>query len=228
MNDYRITYDTKDAVGQAIVTAIDEKDARRTFKEESEIGTVITAIELIRENVTATKAQERRALGKIKDILAPLGPNSYVATAFEGCLRDAEDNIEDDAAYSMKGRYETAQEKLRREIAEHQATKKELERARMALRDAENDAEFLARRALSPDDLTDIAQLIADKVLGFGKEVSNAAARIVEAAEQPDSAAFQNAVKDHRAAQTDLHYYTALLSRVNTAKVAAQHGGAET
>ena len=228
MNDYRITYDTKNTLGQAVVTAIDEKDARRTFKEASETGAVITAIDLIRENVLATKAQERKALEKIKKIVEELGPQSYLATAFDGCFQDAEDNIEDDAAYSMKSRWESTKEKLQQEIAEHQATKEELEQARRALRDAERDADFLAKRALSTDDFTDIAQLLTDKVLGFGKEVSNAAARIVEAADKPESAAFQNAVIDHRAAQADLHYYTALLSRVNTAKNAAQQGDAET
>ena len=49
--------------------------------------------------------------------------------------------------------------------------------------------------------------------------VSNdAPARIVEVADQPESAAFRNAVKDHRAAKTDLSRWTEVLTRVNTAK----------
>ena len=37
-------------------------------------------------------------------MVAELGPQSYLATAFEGCFEDAEQNIEDDVAYSMKAR----------------------------------------------------------------------------------------------------------------------------
>ena len=54
-----------------------------------------------------TKEQERKALEQIKKIVSALGKNSYVATAFEGCFEDAENNIEDDAAYSMKDRLES-------------------------------------------------------------------------------------------------------------------------
>ena len=53
-----------------------------------------------------TKEQERKALEQIRKIVAGLGEDSYIATAFEGCFEDAERNIDDDAAYSMKGRWE--------------------------------------------------------------------------------------------------------------------------
>jgi len=60
---------------------------------------------------TATKDQERKALASIKKIVEGLGPQSYIATAFEGCFEDAEQNIENDFACSMKGRYEAEHEK---------------------------------------------------------------------------------------------------------------------
>lgn len=53
-----------------------------------------------------TKEQERKALEQIKKIVAGLGENSYVGTAFAGCFEDAEQNIEYDAAFSMKGQLE--------------------------------------------------------------------------------------------------------------------------
>lgn len=59
----------------------------------------------------ATKDQERKALAQIKKIVEGLGPQSYIATAFEGCFQDAEDNIENDFACSMKARYESEHEK---------------------------------------------------------------------------------------------------------------------
>lgn len=51
-----------------------------------------------------TKEQERKALEQIRKIVAGLGDDSYVATAFEGCFDDAEYNIEYDAAMSMADR----------------------------------------------------------------------------------------------------------------------------
>lgn len=58
-----------------------------------------------------TKEQERKALEQIKKIVEGLGADSYLATAFEGCFEDAADNIEQDAAYSMKSRLEFAERK---------------------------------------------------------------------------------------------------------------------
>lgn len=49
-----------------------------------------------------TKEQERKALDQIRKIVAGLGEDSYVATAFEGCFEIAEENIRDDFACSMK------------------------------------------------------------------------------------------------------------------------------
>lgn len=57
-----------------------------------------------------TKEQERKALEQIKKIVAGLGENSYVATAFEGCFEIAEENIENDFACSMKQRADAARE----------------------------------------------------------------------------------------------------------------------
>lgn len=53
-----------------------------------------------------TKDQERKALQQIRKIVEGLGEDSYIATAFDGCFDDAENNIEDDAAYSWKDRAE--------------------------------------------------------------------------------------------------------------------------
>lgn len=57
-----------------------------------------------------TKAQERKALEQIRKIVESLGEQSYIGTALEGCLEDADQNIEYDAAFSMKSRWETAEQ----------------------------------------------------------------------------------------------------------------------
>lgn len=52
--------------------------------------------------MAATKQEEREALLKIRKIIAGLGGDSYVGTAFEGCFEIAESNIRDDAMCSLK------------------------------------------------------------------------------------------------------------------------------
>lgn len=47
-----------------------------------------------------TKEQERKALDKIRKIVAELGEDSYVGYAFEGCFDIAEGNIDNDFANS--------------------------------------------------------------------------------------------------------------------------------
>jgi len=123
MNDYKVT----DSMGDVTVTAIDEKDARRNFRSFRKCGdSDILAVELIRENVPATKAQEKDALERIRAIVATLGPRSYVGTALDGCLTDAETNIENDFGDSTKARWESAEAKLKQEMAEHNITAQQI------------------------------------------------------------------------------------------------------
>lgn len=51
-----------------------------------------------------TKEQERKALEQIKKIIAGLGDGSYIATAMDGMIEDAEENIKNDFAMSWKDR----------------------------------------------------------------------------------------------------------------------------
>lgn len=223
MNEYKITTST----GNVTITAIDEKDARRIFRQTrtAEETRNAYAIDLIRENVPATKQQEWEALEKIKAIVETLGPQSYLATAFEGCFEDAECNIENDFADSMKARWLHADaqlnaangtiKELKEQLAESERDWEAAHAANHAIAE-EKDAEIesLRKRVLSPDDFTDVIQLVTEKRLALETEVKNAADRIVEAAAEPGSAAFQNAVKEHRAAKSGLGYYTALLERL--------------
>ena len=64
-------------------------------------------VQQIQTNAGVSKDTEREYLGRIKNILDALGPNSYCAMAFEGCVGDAEENIDNDFAVSMKGRWES-------------------------------------------------------------------------------------------------------------------------
>ena len=93
MNDYRITFGGPNMeTGTVDITERTEDGARRAFKAGyRKMGAAapdIFGIEIVRENTTATKEQEREALEKIKRMVAELGPQSYLATAFEGCFED--------------------------------------------------------------------------------------------------------------------------------------------
>ena len=53
-----------------------------------------------------TKAEEREALAKIREILDDFSPeDTYIGKAFEGCIEQAEENICNDWMLSWKGRY---------------------------------------------------------------------------------------------------------------------------
>lgn len=86
-----------------------------------------------------TKEQERKALEQIRKIVESLGNDSYVGTAFAGCFEDAEENIENDFAMSMKDRYEAAEKK----INEYKQVRDELVEENKALEKRAKNAEEL-------------------------------------------------------------------------------------
>lgn len=109
MNTYEISFQRENnTVLSDRVTAATPGEAKKLFRDIYRHAEGIQGkelkVELVAENTPATKDQEREALAKIKAILESLGPDSYVGTAFEGCIEDAKENIENDWACSMKGR----------------------------------------------------------------------------------------------------------------------------
>ena len=216
MNDYRITGGS----GDVIITAIDEKDARRIYRQTHTEGETrrITAIAFVRENVPATKQQEREALEKIKAIVATLGPRSYIGTALDGCLEDAEVNIENDFGDSMKARWQDAEKRVAQAVKETTAVKEELEQVRKHLQTAESAVDFYRDKVLDSDDIADVFQLVGDKLAAIQEDIKTAAERIIEGAEEPESDAFKSAVKYHRASKENLEYYAALARRIRHAQ----------
>ena len=162
----------------------------------------------------ATKEEERKALAKIQKIVKDLGENSYVGTALDGALDLADQNIDDDAAYSARYYRETlyeTEEKLRaaeKKIAELQ---KELDDQKSA---HNSECAALRQRLLSNHETSMITKLLTEKTSDLQLEVNNAATRIVEAADDPVCAAFKNAVSDHRTAQQELETYENVLRSI--------------
>lgn len=86
-----------------------------------------------------TKEQELKALDKIRAIIAGLGEDSYIGTAFDGCLEDAEENIQNDFALSMKDRWQSAEQKLIDAKADAQQAHDALDRTMDKLLDKEEE-----------------------------------------------------------------------------------------
>lgn len=108
MNEYKITY-SGESEGYRIITDRTEAAAKKFFREtakELDLGRItIDSVELLSDNAMASKRNERETLETIRQLVADLGPQSYLATAFEGCFEDAESNIENDFGDSMKARW---------------------------------------------------------------------------------------------------------------------------
>ena len=240
MNDYKITY-TGEGEGYQLVTERTEDAARKFFLSTHKgVKLDITSIELYRENVTATKQQERDTLEAIRKMVEELGPQSYLAIAFDGCFEDAESNIENDFGDSMKARWQDAEkrvaqavgeiaelkDKLHREIQEKQQARGEAQaaireaeqRADRAIKTAEDDANFYRDKVLDSDDLTDIAQLIDGHISQLRDMVKASEVAILENAEHPETEIFTDAVRDRKNLTKDIEYYQALAHRVKHAR----------
>lgn len=151
MNTYKITFSRENgSTGTDNFTAINERQARKDFGECYRHGTAtIISIELASTNAPATKQQERDTLEKIRKMVEQLGPDSYLATAFEGCFDLAAENIENDWACSMADRVRRAEKRaaeLEDKLAE---SEKDYEAAHAAAHEvaAQKDAEIEALKA---------------------------------------------------------------------------------
>ena len=164
-----------------------------------------------------TKEQERKALAQISSIIEKLGPDSYIGIAFEGCIQDAVENIENDWACSWKQRAEAIDKELDDRAAYIIKIQQELEKQKARADEAEKRYNELKARQLKPDDLDDFEQMLNDSIYECEKNMEQAAANIVALADTPTDIAFQNAVAIHRRAQQKKQYAAAILARVRRA-----------
>ncbi len=162
----------------------------------------------------ATKEQERKSLEKIKTIVKELGEDSYVGTALDGALSLAEENIDCDAAFSARYYQEALFDTEKKFRAAEQENKSLIKRLDDLKEKSDNEYEAICKKLLSNHDAEMIKKLLSEKTSALQMEVDNAAARIVEFADRPTSADFNNAVNDHRTAQQELKKFTDVLMRV--------------
>lgn len=187
MNTYKISYQFPgSSYEDAVVTAHDQRAAEKAFKASFK-GTGLKApdifdVELVAENTPATKDQEREALEKIKAILDTLGLDSYVGTAFEGCLEIAEENIENDFAFSMKQRVEAA-------VVENSRLKERVKELEDKLAESEKDYEAAHAAAhLVADEKDAEIQRLKTQVQELSEKLASAEEALEDANEEAGSA----------------------------------------
>ena len=176
-----------------------------------------------------TKEQERKALAQIREIVAALGSDSYLAIAFEGCFEIAEENIQNDFGCSMKQRAEAAEQKAEaladqlRQTADLLAVRTEMiSRTRQEAeakilqisQDAAEHIQQLKQKVLSDDDLSDCLMLAENAQTEAEGAAAEEAAKIVKLADDPDSEDFQSAVKANRGLTRRAEYWGALCRRL--------------
>ncbi len=187
MNTYKISYQFPgSSYEDAVVTAPDQRAAEKAFKASFK-GTGLKApdifdVKLVAENTPATKDQEREALEKIKAILDTLGPDSYVGTAFEGCLEIAEENIEDDFACSMKQRVEAV-------VVENTRLKEKVKELEDKLAESEKDYEAAHAAAhLVADEKDAEIQRLKAQVQELSEKLASAEEALEDANEEAGNA----------------------------------------
>ena len=201
MNSYKITYVAGEGeTEQTYITERTEAAARKVFKKASD-GREIVDVELYDTEASATKAQERETLEKIKAMVAELGPQSYLATAFEGVFEVAEMNIDEDAAYSFPGRVSLLEEQLKEMGSKYNAARSDVEVLRSQLDHAQEQADALKKQQL-PVWLHSAVYGLASAELATSKaRMEQAAETMAYYAEAPQDIAFAEAVKGYRAAK---------------------------
>ena len=200
MNSYKVTYLLNGEEHYDHITERTEKAAQKRLKgiyKDAEI----TDTELTSTDVNATKEQERETLEKIKAMVAELGPQSYLKTAFEGVYEVAEMNIDEDAAYSFPGRVNILEEQLREMGSKYNVARSDVEVLRSQLDHAQEQADALKKQQL-PVWLHSAVYGLASEELATSKaRVEQAAETMAYYAEAPQDIAFAEAVKGYRAAK---------------------------
>ncbi len=216
------------------IYAANESAARGDFKEvyRNTKGLKIEEVTDLGGDFPANKAQEREALKQIREIVEMLGPDSYVATAFDGVFGDAESNIEQDATFSMKDRWLTSEKKVTElqeqmkqlshektmAIAEASAIETEyksrLETEQKTVAAYEQRVGELEEKVMSDDDRYDLYRLVCEKLDELDRLLKEAETAIIENAEHPETEAFKDAVKQQRAYASSKAHYKELQKKV--------------
>ena len=208
MNSYKVTYLLNGEEHYDHITERTEKAAQKRVKgiyKDAEI----TDTELTSTDVSATKEQERETLEKTKEMIAELGPQSYLATAFEGCFEDAEQNIEDDAAYSMKARLEIQAQRAIERGHEVDRLKADIAAAQSKIEILQSQFDFasqhikkLERQQLPEELRRDLWVMVTSEAEASRARMAEAADKMAAGADHPGCVLFKESVARYRAEKT--------------------------
>ena len=123
----------------------------------------------------ATKQEEHNTLLKISEMIAELGPDSYIGAAFEGCIELAQQNIADDALCSMRQRWQAALIDSNEKLHEIKALEKQnaelLEKISSLQKQLEREEEwkpYVDKDAMSDEDYTKLAEACESRMTNSG------------------------------------------------------------
>lgn len=171
--------------------------------------------------MTTTKEQERKALEKIKRIVSELGDDSYVATAFEGCIELAEENITNDFALSMKSRCESAENTIldcKNKITE---LEENLNTTRADYDDLMVRMKDLSKCIISDEELQKCSDYLHTLIAIYNREASIYSMTIVKFADTPDNPEFTEAVKYHRICCSEIEAIASLSAKIDSLTLAS-------
>lgn len=225
MNNYRITYELEDKSLQTQIVERSEASARKEFKARVK-GSTITDVELVAENVPATKDQERDALATIKKLVEDLGPQSYLKTAFDGVFEVAEMNIEEDAAYSFPGRVNILEDQLREIGSKYNAARSDVEVLRSQLDYAQEQVDALKRQQLPEELRRDLWVMVTTEAEVSRARMAEAADKMAAGAENPGCVLFKDSVARYRAEKTRAEAMEQRAAELDALEPKSEKGGA--
>lgn len=234
MNEYKMTYHYPDSsTDTAHVVERTEIAARRSLTKRLGKDIEIEDVELVSTEACATKEQERETLEKIKAIVAELGPRSYLASAFEGVYEVAELNIEDDAAYSLKGQVESAEKRLREMGSVYNAAKSDaahlkaqLDGVTAQLAAAQEQIAALKRQQLPEELRRDLWTMATTEAEASRARMAEAAEKMSAGADNPGCVLFKDSVALYRAEKSRAEAMEQRAAELDALEPKSEKGGA--
>lgn len=233
MNKYKITYVVGEGqTEESYITERTEKAARKVFKEQSG-GREVVDVELYETDAIATKQQERDTLAKIREMVAELGPQSYLKTAFKGAFEDAEQNIEDDAAYSWYDRAELAEEKAKKlegRVKELEGGVDELiqkdEERKAAIERLEAERDELKKRILPAWLYNAIYTFVGDELAETRTRMEELADKMAYSGDNPACVLFRNSLAAYKVRQEHRDTCQQIIGALDDLKPESEEEGA--
>ena len=207
MNEYKLQYHyPESSIDTAYIVERTEAAARKTLIKRFGKEIEIDDTELVSTDANATKEQERETLEKIKAMVAELGPDSYLKTAFTGVYEIAEMNIDDDAAYNFPGRVDILEEQLKETGSKLNSAKRDADVAQKALATAEaqlaaaqEQIAALKRQQLPEELRRDLWVMTTTEAEASRARMAEAAEKMAVGADNPGCVLFKDAVALYRA-----------------------------